>query len=289
MPKSMDKRTAGLIEECVNLAGGLGRWRDAADEDERDRLIKEYRESLQAKPMQQVEKERRELEIQRRQRFTATADLLLRSSGPQVVTAALPESGVIVMMKRVDLMDLAMSGAGGIPEPLTSRVVEMIEAGDVTEEMMSPRDAAESLMTMRAIACAVCLQPPAEFFENPDIDVDDLDVSGCAKLFSMPGAATVPGQLPVFVPEREQRADGWRGLKREDLKKITRVTIDQGAGAMLHFRLRQERIVANALAVSDPVSAPKRNARRDVPVGSDRPRQGRGAVRKVGRAADGRG
>lgn len=274
MPKSTkpDKRAEALIDECVRTATLVGRLRGGAAT---------YKARLSGMTVPQLEKERGQLELERRRRYSATADNLLASTGPRAVSVYLKTAGLLVFMQRIDLLDLVMAG-GVIPEPLTSRVLEMVEAEGVTAEMLSPEKAAETVQSMRAIACASCLQPPPEYFNDPDYDPDGIDPHRCARLFVMPGGPCGPGQLPVYVGEMEQRADGWRGLSRADLRTLVKAAIDNGPGALLGFRLRQESLVAAAHGGEDDGDETERDPGGDVPVGGTGPRPSRRRVRVVG-------
>lgn len=195
----------------------------------------------------ELERERGQLELAVRRRYTATPDNLLRSSGPGVVTLFLHGVGLRVFLRRVDLLDLAANGVA-IPEPLTARVLEITEAGgDPGDDLMAPREQAMTVNALRAIACTACCLPPDRYFEDADYDVDDIDPRECRPAFVMPGQRCGPGQLPVWVSEVEHREDGWRGLRTSDLKEIAQAVVSNGPGAMLAFRLRQEARVAGAL------------------------------------------
>lgn len=278
-------RHQALIDQCVALGRVLGRFRDErGDQDEGK--VADYRGRIASLPVPDLERERGQLELEKRRRFTATSDNLLRSSGPGVLTKFLPDAGLLAFVRRVDLLDLATSGAS-IPEPLTSRIVEMTESGGPTDEHMKPREIAQTVMALRAIACSVCVIPPGAYFEDAAFDVDQIDPAACRPQFVMAGAHAADGQLPIYVPENEQRADGWRGLSRKDLREIAQAVIDNGPGAMLAFRLRQESPVEGVREgrVNGRPAEPGTGDR--LPVGGKRSGQRRGALRAVGAGQDG--
>lgn len=278
-------RHQALIDQCVALGRALGRFRDPnGDQDEAK--VADYKGRLASLAVPDLERERGQLELDKRRRFTATSDNLLRSSGPGVLTKFLGGAGLIAFLRRVDLLDLATNG-GAIPEPLTSRVIEMTESGGPTDEHMKPREIAQTVMALRAIACSVCVIPPDVYFEDPDFDVDQIDQGACRPQFVMAGVRPAEGQLPIYVPENEQRKDGWRGLSRKDLREIAQAVIDNGPGAMLAFRLRQESPVEGVREGRVNGSAAEPSTGDRLPVGGKRPGQRRGALRAVGAGQDG--
>ncbi len=258
-------RHQALVDQCVALSRVLGRFR-GGDGEQDESKAGAYRSRLAGLTVPDLERERGQLELQKRRKFTATSDNLLRSSGPSVVTKFLPGAGLIAFVRRVDLIDLATNGAA-IPDPLTARVIEMTESGGPTEEHLKPREVAQTVMALRAIACSVCVIPPDEYFEDPDYDVDRIDPGACRPQFVMAGARPAEGQLPIYVPEGEHRDDGWRGLSRGDLKEIAQTVIDNGPGALLAFRLRQESALESVRADGSDGPAAKRGARNRLPVG----------------------
>jgi len=290
MPQSTtpapDKRRQKLIDECVQQATLVGRF--GGDPDARQKGAAAYRARLAQISLPQLERERGQLELENRRRFTATSASLLRSSGPKVVTKYLPRAGLVVLLQRVDLLDLAVNGVT-IPEPLTSRVLEMVDAEGVPARMLEPREYSETIQALRVIACTTCIIPPPEYFEDPAFDVDRVDPRECAPQFVMPGAPCLDGQLPIYVPENAPRDDGWRGLKRADLKEIAQAVVEHGPGAMIAFRLRQERLVEDVHEGGGDELPPKRAARDRVRVAGARPRQRRQPVRELGEDRDGEG
>lgn len=233
-----DPRTDQLVEECMRQAGLLNRF---PDETARGK----YRAGLAGMTLPELEKERGQLELAIRRRYTATSETLLRSAGPSVLTLFLRGCGLRVFIRRVDLLELAVAGVA-IPEPLTARVMEIVGSeGKPTEEAMAPREMAMTIGALRAIACAACVQPPDAYFEDPDFDVDDIDSRVLKPQFAPPGVPCGPGQLPVWVNEDEPREDGWRGLRTDDLKEIAQAVVTNGPGALAAFRLRQESLVAS--------------------------------------------
>lgn len=279
MPKSTSRKDQ-LIADCVRLATIVGRLaRDGTDV--------EYRARLGTMSLPAIEKERGQLELEKRRRYTATPDSLVRSAGPGVVDIFLRDVGLTVFLQRVDLLEVVLNG-GVVPEPLHQRVLEMIDADDATDEMMAAPKMAESMQAMRAIACAVCVVPPAQYFADPNFGVDQMtEPHTYARQFVMPGQPCKDGQLPIYVPELEPRADGWRGLKKNDLRSIVKATIDNGPGAMLSFRLRQEDAVALAHDGADDGPAPEPAVGDSVPMGGDRSRSRGKRVRAVGGGKDG--
>lgn len=284
MPRSTtktktDKRAAQLIAECERLDGLLVMLSPGR---------KYERAKLAGMTVPALEKERGRLELERRRRMTATTESLLRSTGPGVVTRYLRGAGLEVFVQRMDLLEVALNG-GTFPEPLTARVIEMTEADDADTEMAKLDRAAETVQSLRAIACAVCVQPPPEYLEDPDFDLTDFEPRQLPRQFVMPGGACGAGQLPVYVPEHEPREDGWRGLTRDDLRAIVKTAIDNGPGALATFRLRQDAVMADALGDEGDGEDGERDDGDSVPVGSDGPGQGRPAVRVVGGKRDGQG
>lgn len=291
MPRSTkkpDKRAERLIAECERLDGLLAMMTSGLSAEERSSHRVAYSAKLRGMAVPDLERERGRLELDRRRRMSATTDSLLRSSGPGVVTRYLRGCGLEVFVQRMDLLEVALNG-GTFPEPLTSRVIEMTEADDAELEMARPDRAAETVQSMRAIACAVCVQPPPEYLEDPDFDLADFEPHRLPRQFVMPGAACGEGQLPVYVPEHQPREDGWRGLTRDDLKALVKTAIDNGPGALASFRLRQEADLENALGDESDGEDGERDDGGDVPVGGDGPGQGSPPVRVVGGKRDGQG
>ena len=287
MPKSTSRKDQ-LIADCVRLATVLGRLRGDGTTQSSTIMTAEYQKKLEGLPVPEIERARGQMELERRRRFTASADTLIRSAGPAVMDFHVRGAGVTVFLQRLDLLEAIQNGANVIPQPLHQRVLEMYDAEDVTDEMLTPAKAAETIQTMRAIVCAVCVQPPAQYYTDVDFGPDQMtEPHTYPRQFVMPGQPCRDGQLPIFVPEFELRADGWRGLKKADLKEIVRATINNGPGAMLGFRLRQESLVALAHDGDDNGEAPERAAGDLVPVGGDRPRSRGKRVRAVGGGTDG--
>ena len=292
MPKSTttpNRRTQKLIDECLVAATVLGRFPSGAKPEEvaaRSAAVAAFRARLAGLTLPQLEREHGQLELERRRRYTATTDTLVRSAGPRAVTAFLRDVGLMVFMQRMDLLEVVLNG-WLFPEPLHARVLEIVEAEGVTDEMLTPQKAAETVQTMRAIACAVCVQPPEEYLTDPDFDPEAVDPHLCPRQFVMPGGPCGPGQLPIYVPELEPRADGWRGLGRKDLRALARAAIDNGPGALMAFRLRQESLVADVPDGEGHDDAAERATGDHLPVGGDRPRPRGKRVRAVGRGQDG--
>ena len=239
MQKSAGRRER-LTDECLRQAALVGRF--VGTDQERRAAEAEYRGQLSAMTDPELEKERGQLELASRRRYTATTENLLRSSGPRVVTKFLGQVGLTVFMRRLDLLELAQSGVFA-PEPLTERVLEMIDAETVPDAMFEPKRYSETIMALRAIACAVCVLPPDRYFEDPDFAEDQIDPADCRPQFVMPGAKAADGQLPIWVSDRDVRADGWRGLRKADLKEIAQAVMYSGPGALYSFRIRQDSLV----------------------------------------------
>lgn len=161
-------------------------------------------------------------EVQKRQRYTATAANLLASQGPSVIICWLPRAGTNILLRRVDLLSLV--AAGELPAPLSERVAGMIRAGGVADEQLTYERLAETVQAMRSIAVSCAIAPPAEFLEDEDVSSQDIDGASCLPLFVMPGEPAGEGQVDVSI------------LAVEDLKEVTRVAVLYGPAALSLFR-----------------------------------------------------
>lgn len=172
---------------------------------------------------QAEEKPRAELtELQKRQRFTATAANLLSSRGPGIVICWLPRAGTNLLMRRVDL--LGMVSSGELPAPLSERVAAMIRSSGIQDTELGHERLAETVQAMRSIAVSCAIQPPPDFLVSTDITTEDLDPQACGPLFVMPGEKAAEGQVDVSL------------LHLDDLREITRVAVMYGPAALALFR-----------------------------------------------------
>lgn len=161
-------------------------------------------------------------EIQKRQRFTATAANLLSSTGPGVIICWLPRAGTNLLMRRVDL--LSMVSAGELPAPLSERVAAMIRSGGLQDDQLAHERLAETVQAMRSIAVSCAIAPPPDFLVDVDISTEDLDPLSCGPLFVMPGEKAAEGQVDVSL------------IHLDDLREITRVAVLYGPAALSLFR-----------------------------------------------------
>jgi hypothetical protein len=96
-------------------------------------------------------------------RTVLTRDVFLRSQGPKVVEIDLPNMGATVLMRRIDLLELARRG--GEHWPLRSAVLKMIQAGGLTNDLTEGEALADTLDIAAAVALACIVVPPAAYLE----------------------------------------------------------------------------------------------------------------------------
>lgn len=94
-------------------------------------------------------------------RTVLTRDTFLKSQGPPAIPLVLPNLDLVVLMRRVDLFELARQG--GEHWPLRSAVLGMIRDGGLTDPMLAGDRLAETLDIAAAVARATIVVPPAEF------------------------------------------------------------------------------------------------------------------------------
>jgi len=96
-------------------------------------------------------------------RTILTRDVFLKSQGPRVVEIDLPNMGATVLMRRIDLLELARRG--GDHWPLRSAVLKMIQTGGLTNDLTEGEALAETLDIAAAVALACIVVPPAAYLE----------------------------------------------------------------------------------------------------------------------------
>ena len=172
-----------------------------------------------AKPVKQAD----EMPIlEKRQKYTASAETLLATTGPTVVVCWLPRAGTNMLLRRVDLLGLVTDGQ--LPAPLAERIASMIRTGGPAEQHLEHEVLAESVQAMRSIAVNCAIQAPAGFYEDEKLEVDDIDGADCEALLVMPGEKIADGQVDISI------------LHLDDIKEISRVAIMYGPAALSVFR-----------------------------------------------------
>lgn len=104
------------------------------------------------------------------QRVSAlTADIFLRSQGPKVVDVTLANMGAVVLMRRLDLYDLARRGASYFP--FRAAIFGMISEGGVTDKQASAAEIDGTLDLAARVALDSIMIPPPSFVEAVEADV----------------------------------------------------------------------------------------------------------------------
>ena len=101
-------------------------------------------------------------------RTVLTRDAFLRSQGPPVVEVSLGALGVTVLMRRVDLLDLARRGADYYP--FRSAVYGMIRMKGLYKEQLEVDGLADTLDLAARIALDTIVVPPDGYLEAADLD-----------------------------------------------------------------------------------------------------------------------
>lgn len=98
-----------------------------------------------------------------------TADVFLRSQGERVVDVTLPNLGAVILMRRIDLYDMARRGAHYYP--FRSAIYGMISDGGLSDKQTSADGVADTLDLAARVALDTIMIPPPEFVEAVEADV----------------------------------------------------------------------------------------------------------------------
>lgn len=147
---------------------------------------------------------------------TLSRDVFLRSQGPKVVEIHLPVWDCPVLMKRVDLLQLARTGR--YSEPITAAVIGIIQhgglsltdrAGNVLYNALDAEHIMGTLDASAAVAMACIVVPPAEYLSG-EIAAGDIDPRTCKPLFVAPGEDPDDDQVVLdWITPAEQEAEGY--------------------------------------------------------------------------------
>lgn len=168
---------------------------------------------------------------------TMSRDTFLRSQGPKVIELQLPVWDIPVLMRRVDLLQLAR--AGRHPQPITSAIVSVIQhggllalaGGRVVHNALDADHLMATLDASAAIAMASLIAPPPEYLsgeaeetiyvigkgkdeQGNEVDLTvkgiDIDPRECLPLFVPQGEEPGEGQVVLdWITPAEQGADGY--------------------------------------------------------------------------------
>lgn len=105
----------------------------------------------------------------------------MRSQGPKVIPVELKELGATVLVRRIDMLAMAQSGANF--EPVKSTLLRIIHDGGIGTDMLdSGSGLVDTLKTATAVAKVSCVVPPEDFMSGA-VDEYGIDARSLKPLF----------------------------------------------------------------------------------------------------------
>lgn len=106
-------------------------------------------------------------------RTILTRDVFLRSQGPKVIEVELPMMAVTVLMRRVNLLDLARRGVDYYP--FRNAIYSMVRENKITDAQMAVDGFADTMDLAIRIALDTIVVPPPEYIEAAARDDEEYE------------------------------------------------------------------------------------------------------------------